>query len=46
MSSKLITTDSDFFAAMVSSYGHLAFSLGDSFVGSFFLIGIALILRV
>ena len=46
MSSKLITTDSDFFAAMVSSYGHLAFSLGDSFVGSFFLVGIALILRV
>jgi len=46
MSSKLITTDSDFFATMVSSYGHLAFSLGDSFVGSFFLVGIALILRV
>ena len=46
MSSKLITTDSDFFATMVSSYGHLAFSLGDSFVGSFFLVGIALILCV
>jgi len=46
MSSKLITTGSDFFTAMVSFYGHLAFSLGDSFVGSFFLVGIALILRV
>ena len=33
MSSKLINSDSDFFATMVSSCGHLAFRLGDSLVG-------------
>jgi hypothetical protein len=38
MSSKLITTDSDFFATMVSSCSRLAFSLSNSFFVHFSLL--------